>query len=423
MVYKYLHLFSINFPGLQTNYFLPLFLVLNLFLFHAKSANSSIFFIKSQATSTSTRNFYYGSKKEQSQWKSINDSASTKSKDNEVKASRHYKLGKQYITKGEYPLAIEHLEKASNYFNNEENLASTYLYLGKAYMLNINPASAIKNFLKAYELYQSEGNVIGKFATLVETAECFRKFSRYKEADSTLKQAIILQSTSVIPLDLIFGLYSRISAVANETGNIDKAMIFSKMALKIASRLKNPIYKAVSLNEIANIKQKKGDISAIDDYLYAAYLRKKTKQMRDMASVYSNIANWYYLQGQYNTSQKYLDTLAHISQNKSWPVIELELDGFRAANYRALGDYKKALHFQDKHYQHLIEYLNKTHKIELEKANFNYFINKKELIIQNQKELIARDKQLLDIRNKQRLIFLIAFLIFLILFSIVLYLF
>ncbi len=339
------------------------------------------------------------------------------------KGLANYLYGKYYMTLGDFDEAVAHLTLASEKLKNSEYYAEVLLSLGKGLSLNIKPGLALEAFYQSLEQFKSSGNDSGRIKVLIALGEYYRKYKKFEEADSILSVAEeMLLTTSGNP-KIKYGLYSRISAVSSEIGKHNQAMNYSIKALNIAKSLGNPSMIATSINEIAYLEEKNNDPKSIMDYNRAAYLRKTCNEKRGLASVYSNIVRWYFNNGRHHTSMAYLDSMSALCDSNNWPVIESEIYFYRFHNYQKLGDFEKALEYQEKYYEMMLSDIRKDNQKAIAEVKNKYDLKEKEWQIKEQEQKLIEEWKMLKSRNRQRMAFLITAIVLLLLSAIMVYLY
>jgi tetratricopeptide (TPR) repeat protein len=172
----------------------------------------------------------------------------------EDRANLLSRMGQLSLVMGNYPQAIDELEKATISFRetgNEQALAYQLSQLGSAFYFSefLDPEHALNFFENAYKLFDSLG--------LKNTATLNLNYSAYIYwAEGEKEKALNIHQRSLQIFDSLNYLRGKAIATSdigftlNSLNRYEEALSFNKSALKLANELNNKLIKIPILNNI-----------------------------------------------------------------------------------------------------------------------------------------------------------------------------
>jgi signal transduction histidine kinase/ActR/RegA family two-component response regulator len=287
-------------------------------------------------------------------------------------------IAKNYRVLGEPLKAIDYLEKAMVYSNNDnDNLTDIYNELG------INYADA------------------GKFD---KSLEYFKLYLGIQE-DLLNKENMAIA-------------YNNISNLYRIKGEFDKSLEFCDKAVQIEKEMNDYYSLSVTYSNIALLYVDKEEYEKAWNYYYKAEsLADSINDPLRKMHIYSNIADLALIEGKTSQSRSYLDQILEIAKDER--VIPIIRDTYKqyAALYEKSGDFKNAFDYYQKYVNLKDSIVNDDNQNNIALLKVIYETEKKD----KENEILRKDNAIHTLKNEkqQRLIYFFILLIGLIIILII----
>ncbi len=290
-------------------------------------------------------------------------------------------MGKIYIHRGDYKYAVEILYDALRIFEkykNFEGIGDVYLDLGFISAKQKKDEKAVYYFKKAYNIYKKENIKVRMSTALQYIAIGYQRYGKYAEAVKYYKLNIQLLSQMGENQQAYLQelLYSCMSLMHYQAGNIDSAIYYGKKNLEILQ---------------------------LSDNLMLQSSRNRS------------IGEFYLIKKDYKNALYYL-TIAYNISKQTHNIEEESVASKRMSDlYQATGNYKKALELTNSYIIMKDSVQQKEDEKHVLEQQFKYEFEKKELLaqIEQKKKIngIKLEKEIESSRKNTWLVILTAFLL------------
>lgn len=188
-----------------------------------------------------------------------------------------------------------------------------------------------------------------------------------------------------------FSLLVNMGEIFKKKGLPDSAIAYNSKALVIARKVKNPVYTAAALYNVAENCITKKNFQLAEQYLHEALgIAQKAGDDEDVAYCHSGLALTSYYTGKYNSSVAYAQKALEESQRSG--IVELIQTAYNVLylTHQRMGNYKQALY-----YRNLEVDLNDSLKTEQRQKTIRN--------MQSAYELEKKEQQI-DLLNKDKII-------------------
>jgi len=281
--------------------------------------------------------------------------------------------------------------KAAGYRAGE---AGAFARLGMAYYLRGKYDIATSNYLNAAEIYDE----LGMYAELAEVYGDFGyhlKRSDLARANYYMQLAIAIAEENDF-IVLLAKLYDNFGVIKEVETKFDSANIFYKKSLAIKEELKDSVGLPYSLNHLAGISARNGNLEEA-----LSYMRRSDAIRANEGGAYGRAENVIILADIFNaTSHK--DSAVYYYKKALKQATDLHHNYMVRYIYQQLteifeqrGDYEEAYKYFKNYSDIKDTVLNDEVQVQIEKLKINYETEKKDrLLAQNQLELSRRDLML-----------------------------
>ncbi|MGF7073291.1 two-component system sensor histidine kinase/response regulator [Mucilaginibacter sp. 3215] len=303
-------------------------------------------------------------------------------------------------------MAQKSLELAKR-INFEKGIALAYLAEGVALGYKGRWPEALNSHLQCLRISEKlgmeglSGNEYNNIAGLYTSMEDYSKALYYNQQayNIALKQNDSAHEGTFSPL-------VNIGEIFKKKGKPDSAIAYNSKALAIAQRIKNPIYIAATMYNIAENYITKKNYRLAEDYLNKALdIAQKAGDDEDVAYCHGGLALTSYYTGKYNSSTLYAQKA--LEESKRSGIVELIQTAYNVLylTLKKTGNYKQALYYRNlevalndslKTEQRLKTIKNMQSVYELEKKEQQIdLLNKNKIIGQKELEKVSLKRDIL----------------------------
>jgi signal transduction histidine kinase len=238
------------------------------------------------------------------------------------------------------------LAKKAHY---EKGIALGYLAEGVALGYKGNWPGALDCHLQCLRISEKLGmeglteNEYNNIAGLYTSMEDYSKALYYN------RQAYTIALKQNDPAhESTFSLLVNIGEIFKKKGQPDSAIAYNSKALIIARRVKNPVYIAAALYNIAENHITKKNYRLAEQYLHEALgIAQKASDDEDVAYCHSGLALTSYYTEKYNSSMAYAQKALEESQRSG--IVELIQTAYNVLyqTHQKMGNYEQALYYRN----------------------------------------------------------------------------
>lgn len=217
-----------------------------------------------------------------------------------------YFLARKLITASRYVKAEKILLEALQWpvvQKSDFERARLELGLGGLYKYKEDYSESLIHYLKALELLQSGEHPKELMTCYIDLAEYYRSLRKFDKAKGYIDRALTLYKDKKLSDDQLIRAYHRAAAIANERGEANQSIAYSRKALELARESGKEYSQAVSLNELGFTYKNAYKLdSALDYYRGAEKLFFKSGAYREAVHTMNNRA-MLYVHSQYPPDQ------------------------------------------------------------------------------------------------------------------------
>ncbi len=198
-----------------------------------------------------------------------------------------------------------------------------------AVLLNNKIQNASQQLKSKYFFYKAQ----------IDRSEIERKLNKNVEGKERLLNLVFDKKDSLLYLNLVCGKYDRLAAIFNELGDLDSALIFTKLTINISKQLNSKFTLGTAFNELGNIFEKKGEIdSAIFYYKSAETLLNNEKHLRFYLNVYYNRVRLYCMNHPPDSCIYHLNKILLMAGEREFPRLKYPIYSILAQQYYKKND-------------------------------------------------------------------------------------
>ncbi len=332
-------------------------------------------------------------------------------KDDQQIASGYYHLSHYYEEEGDFPLALENLNKALLIFQENDQIkrvSQCFSSLGGIYKTLGQYEEALKYYFNALEIKQSINDQRGISIVFSNIGSVYLLTEKYDEASEYFHKAYEIDLSNDDQEGIVYTL-TRIGVVNQKTGNYDEAIAYYDTALVLARQLNFRIDESILLGNIGSTLATLHKYAESLSYLFSALeLKMELKRIGSAAHTCNDICETYLYMDNPLEAKKYalqaieLSTDVDINQGRyGWLLLaecDYELGSYRSAYEHLL----KANTLKDSIFS--IESEARMHEMEVK-----YQTEIKESEIQN----LIKEKEAVEFRRNTYIIAGLSSIVFL----------
>lgn len=317
-------------------------------------------------------------------------------------------LGRVYYYKDDYDMSLSYLERAEKLFINlqdNENLIFTLMSIEQNHSLLGNNIAAFNDCSKALFISDSLGITKYKKSLLHSLGNVFLKRKLYEESIKYNNEAI--RHCEISNDGVLANSYCSIGIAHEMMGNLDSALHYQYMALRIREEMNNTRHIASSSNRIGCLMTAMGNFQKAEDYhINALNIFMDFEDYTGIAFTKIRIAMARCKNGDETAIDMAQQSLEIAKEIKN-EYLEREIYSVMSEMESHMGNFEKSLY-----------YLKKYHTL-----NDSFFTAEKERILskfQTEFETQRKDNEIKILKNKNTIhkktnIFYIALIVFLLL--------
>lgn len=298
-------------------------------------------------------------------------------------------IAKNYIEKSNTLLSNHIKTHPRTYFNtliecsyinrNLGNYTDALPYINRAFVI----ADSLNNSSLAATAYGEKGLLLMNVGDFAKARECILKEISIRKIGSGSDSSI-------------FGGYNNIAIIYAQTGEMQKAEEYFRLALQTAIKLNNSLGMGNGYNNLGVIKIMQGKLDSVMYYLEKGMkMRKKANDIPNLSGSYNNFALYFKELKKYDLALRYADTAYQLATKVQAQNALIEVLDTYYYLYEGKGDYKKALDYYRQRKDILAEVQNKKidrkiseyqGSIELQKKQEELNESKNQLLLKEEKE-------------------------------------
>lgn len=298
-------------------------------------------------------------------------------------------IAKEYIIKSNSILSSHIATHPKTYFNtliecsyinrSLGNYTDALPYINRAFVI----ADSLNNSLLAATAYGEKGLLLMNVGDFAKAQECILK-------------EISIRTIANASDTIISGGYNNLAIIYAQTGQMQKAEEYFRLALQTAIKLGNTQGMGNGYNNLGVIKIMQGKLDSVMYYLEKGkVMRLKTNDIANLSGSYNNYALYYKVLKRYDLALRYADTAYQLANKvHAQNALSEVLDTYYHL-YEERGDYKKALDYYKQRREILEEVQNKKidrkiseyqGSLELQKKQEELNESKSQLLLKEEKE-------------------------------------
>lgn len=327
------------------------------------------------------------------------------------KAMAYRSQGMAHYFLGDYPKAIERLNKAVNLFEKAgdgEGLAGAYGWLGNTYYSKADFEKALEALLRALKIQEKLNNRAGIGASMNGIANIYHRQHNLAKALEYYFKSLVIKRETTDSVNVAY-CYNNIGLAYAEAGNLAQSLEYHLKCLRLVEKHQDKKGMANSYGNIGELYMKQEKFADALTYLF------KSLAISQEISDRNGIAASYYAIGLARSAmgelKKALEALAQaLAVSQEIGDLDATKDAHRelALVYKRLGDYPFALRHLENYMQIKDSLMNEGNIRNLEEMQTRFETEKKEQEIQLlQKDQHIRELQLSEQQaniNRQRIV-------------------
>jgi signal transduction histidine kinase len=274
--------------------------------------------------------------------------------------------------------------------NNEKGQSTPYMYLGIVYETQGNWPLAVEYYLKALRIYEKIKYTTGIASCYNNIGSVYNTQNQYQKALTYFKKAVVLWKQIDEKSDLGTGLFN-IGDIYFKQKQYNLALDFFLQSLAIQEEIKSKAGMSYAQNKI-------GDIYFIQkNYTKALTCQEQALQLAEEAdekilqpTIYASLCEIYIAQNQPQQALKAAEAGLVVAHQMNAKVPIANQYKWIARSHALSKNYQRAYDFQLLHSTLKDSLNNSENRTAIEKLQFDYELEKKEIINQS----LRKDKQL-----------------------------
>jgi two-component sensor histidine kinase len=277
--------------------------------------------------------------------------------------------------------------------------------------------------MEAIELSKKHSNTNSEWLARISLAELFRKLERFKEAESMLKEGLVLGLKGEISQENLANLYNRYAAILHQYGTEDpkryeKVVSYSKEAIRISQILNLLSIQASSYNELGLYYFNEQDFEKADSYYKQALkIERDRNNPRNVAQVLMNLARLYRYDDRRPEALECSSEAMDLISTTNWVELKKDVYYMHSMCLYDLKRYKESRDFLDRGQGFLVAIKDIESKKKLVEIEVKYKVEEKEsqIVLEKQNVELARNETIRKTSQRDYIVFFSIILILLLL--------
>ncbi|MGI9548333.1 MAG: tetratricopeptide repeat-containing sensor histidine kinase [Flavobacteriaceae bacterium] len=325
-------------------------------------------------------------------------------KDQKNKAIANYKYGVLYRVRGNYKLALSHMNLYRDYVASEKDsfgLANSYFQIGVIHSKKGDYEEALQYYFNTFDIYETRKDTTGMGFTLNSIGIVYKNLKKYKEAIEIYKEVIGIH-TRTNDSNRLADAYHNLGAIYQGQGKFDKALTNYFKSNEINAGTNNQWGKALNYADIGGVFMEKKEFSKAIEYFNKAFaIQKANSYTDDIGLTLANLGEASLRLGNYNRSERYLKEGLGLTGVSKRIKRELHFNMFEL--YEQQAQYGKALVHHKEFFSINDSLINQSSLENINALQVQFETEKKDKELAQQKlQLRTRENMLLKAQNQKK---------------------